>query len=206
MPRELEVEAPVKTKAILDELRVGDIFYVSGLIATARDEVYKRIAIMKEEPPISLEGWAIFHAGPIMKLLDNKWHCLSIGPTTSIRLEKYSTLFMEKTKPGIIIGKGGMGENTAEACRKHKSIYAIFPGGCGVLGASYVKEVLDVKWLELGMPEAIWIMRVERLGPLIVSIDTTGRNLTEEIKTKLKKRLKKALISGRNDLEEETYD
>ena len=37
-------------------------------------------------------------------------------------------------------------------------------------------------WPELGMPEAMWVMRVREFGPLIVSIDTKGGNLFEENK------------------------
>ena len=37
--------------------------------------------------------------------------------------------------------------------------------------------MLGVEWLDLGMPEAFWIARVKRFGPLVVSIDTKGGNL-----------------------------
>ena len=37
-------------------------------------------------------------------------------------------------------------------------------------------------WLDLGMPEALWNIRVKELGPLIVSIDTSGKNLFDEKK------------------------
>ena len=57
-----------------------------------------------------------------------------------------------------------------------------FPGGCAVLAASRVEEVESVEWLDLGMPEAIWVMRVKDFGPLIVSIDTKGNNLFENNK------------------------
>ncbi len=200
MRDELTIEAPVKDRSVLEKLRTGDVIYLSGLVATARDEAYRRIALMNEEPPLSLEGWAIFHAGPIMKRVNNEWQCLSIGPTTSIRLESYSPSFIERTGVSIIIGKGGMGRRTAEACRKHRAIYTVFPGGCGVLGASFVKEVIDVKWLELGIPEAMWILRVERLGPLIVTIDATGRNLAEEVKSEAKSRMNEALSTIREGL------
>ena len=87
--------------------------------------------------------------------------------------------FMEKTGVRVIVGKGGMGEKTALGCKKCKVIHAVFPGGCAVLAAERVKEVKSVEWLDLGMPEAMWVMRVEKFGPLIVSIDTKGNNLFE---------------------------
>jgi L(+)-tartrate dehydratase beta subunit len=80
----------------------------------------------------------------------------------------------------MMIGKGGMGRKTAEACRSLKAIHCVYPGGCAVLGASQVEAVENVFWRELGMPECVWVMRVREAGPLIVSIDSQGNNLFEE--------------------------
>jgi len=111
--------------------------------------------------------------------LKNKYDVISIGPTTSMRMEKYEKEFIEETGVKLIIGKGGMEMKTAEGCQAQKAIHAVFPGGCAVLAASRVEEVESVEWLDLGMPEAMWVMRVKNFGPLLVSIDTQGNNLFE---------------------------
>jgi len=111
-----------------------------------------------------------------------KYDVISIGPTTSMRMEKYEKDFIAQTGLKLIVGKGGMGSDTAEACRECKAIHTVFPGGCAVLAANCVEEVESVEWLDLGMPEAMWIMRVKEFGPLIVSIDTKGNNLFENNK------------------------
>ncbi len=85
--------------------------------------------------------------------------------------------FIKQTGVKVIIGKGGMGPNTEEGCKKYKAIHAVFPGGCAVLAASEVERIERVEWLELGMPEAMWVCRVKEFGPLIISIDTKGNNL-----------------------------
>jgi L(+)-tartrate dehydratase beta subunit len=77
------------------------------------------------------------------------------------------------------VGKGGMGPETVEGCREHKALHAVFPGGCAVLAATQVEEIERVEWLDLGMPEALWVCRVKEFGPLIISIDTKGNNLFE---------------------------
>jgi hypothetical protein len=41
-----------------------------------------------------------------------------------------------------------------------------------------ISEV-DVKWLDLGDPEAVWISKVNRFGPPIVGIDSQGNSLVE---------------------------
>jgi hypothetical protein len=43
-----------------------------------------------------------------------------------------------------------------------------------------IREV-DVKWLDLGYPEAVWIFKVEKFGPLVVSIDSQGNSLSRNV-------------------------
>jgi L(+)-tartrate dehydratase beta subunit len=129
--------------------------------------------------PIDLHGLAAFHAGPIVEKTQEGWKIVSIGPTTSMRMEKFEKQFIGETGVKLIIGKGGMGSETAEGCRRYKALHAVFPGGCAVLAASKVERIDRVEWLDIGMPEALWICRVRNFGPLIISIDTKGTNLFE---------------------------
>lgn len=178
------ITTPIKS-ADLESLHIGDIFYLTGLLITARDDVHHRLVKQDKQLPVDLQGQAIFHAGPIMQEISGepgKYRVISIGPTTSMRMEKYEQDFIARTGVKIIIGKGGMGPDTASACREHQALHAVFPGGCAVLAANCVEAVEGVQWLDLGMPEAIWIMRVKEFGPLIVSIDTMGNNLFENNK------------------------
>jgi L(+)-tartrate dehydratase beta subunit len=91
------------------------------------------------------------------------------------------------------VGKGGMGPKTAEGCMAYKAVHTVFPGGCAVLAASRVEEVESVEWLDLGMPEAMWVMRVKQFGPLIVSIDTKGNNLFEKNKAMFNEKKEKVV-------------
>lgn len=175
---------PIKD-ADLISLNIGDVIYLSGYLITARDDVHQRLIKQHKELPVDLNGLAIFHAGPIMQEIpeeNGKYRVISIGPTTSMRMEKYEKDFIPRTGVKIIVGKGGMGVHTAQACKEHKAIHTVFPGGCAVLAANCVEEVERVEWLDLGMPEAMWVMRVKEFGPLIVSIDTKGNNLFENNK------------------------
>jgi L(+)-tartrate dehydratase beta subunit len=97
-----------------------------------------------------------------------------------MRMEEWAADFIKKTGGKIMIGKGGMGAKTAAACRAHGAIHCVYPGGCAVLGASQIETIDGVYWPELGMPECIWVMQARAFGPLIVSIDTQGRNLFAE--------------------------
>ncbi len=173
---------PIKDED-LEDLRVGDVVYLTGHIVTCRDVAHRRLIEHKRELPVDLKGGAIFHAGPIVRKLDDgKYEMVSIGPTTSMRMEKFEKEFIEQTGVKLIVGKGGMGPLTEEGCKQFKAVHAIFPGGCAVVAATQVEEIERAEWLDLGMPETLWVNRVKEFGPLIISIDTQGNNLIEKNK------------------------
>ena len=175
------IKTPIDTKE-LEKLKLGDLFYLSGHLVLARDSVHKRLIQENAKLNFNLKDMAIMHAGPIVKEINGKYEMVSVGPTTSMRMEALEKEFIEETKIKLVIGKGGMGKKTQEACRDNKAVHAIFPGGCAVLASSLVKEIEGVEWLDLGMAEAFWILRVEEFGPLIVSIDTDGNNIFDQLK------------------------
>jgi len=184
------INLPCKDSDITD-LKTGDIIYISGLLITGRDKVYQKVTLEGVLPPIDLNGLAVYHAGPIVRednsiinesdpSLKQKWNLISIGPTTSARMETQAAEFLKKTGVKIMIGKGGMGEKTALACAEYKAIYCAYPGGCAVLGASQIEKIEDCHWPEFTMAERAWVMRTLKMGPLIVSIDTYANNLYAE--------------------------
>ncbi|KEA51361.1 fumarate hydrolyase [Mangrovibacter sp. MFB070] len=170
---------PIKDEDLL-ALKPGEVVYLTGTLVTCRDVAHRRLIELGRELPVDLRGLAIFHAGPIVvEKGNNQFQMISIGPTTSMRMEKFEKEFIERTGVKLIVGKGGMGPNTEEGCRQHKVVHAIFPGGCAVLAATCVEEIEDAQWRDLGMPETLWVCRVKEFGPLIISIDTEGNNLIE---------------------------
>lgn len=170
---------PIKDEDLLS-LKPGEVVYLTGTLVTCRDVAHRRLIELGRELPVDLRGLAIFHAGPIVvQKGENAFQMISIGPTTSMRMEKFEKEFIEQTGVKLIVGKGGMGPNTEEGCRQHKAVHAIFPGGCAVLAATCVEEIEDAQWRDLGMPETLWVCRVKEFGPLIISIDTEGNNLIE---------------------------
>lgn len=83
-------------------------------------------------------------------------------------------------------------DGTMRGCRDHKALHCVFPAGCAVVAAECVEEIVDANWLDLGMPETLWTCKVKEFGPLIVSIDTHGRNIFEENKVIFNERKEKA--------------
>lgn len=131
---------------------------------------------------------------------------VSVGPTTSMRMEKFEYEFTKLTGVRVIVGKGGMGPNTERACKEFGAIHCVFPAGCAVVAATEVEKIAEHHWDELGMPETLWCNQVKEFGPLIVSIDSQGRNLFEENKVILmreKKRLSRLSIRKLSSLNKE---
>ncbi len=175
------LKTPIQSSDV-EQLNTGDIVFLDGYLITCRDMAHRRLIDLSMKLPVDLDGLAILHAGPIVTKDGDGWKIVSIGPTTSMRMEVHEKEFIKETGVKLIVGKGGMGPNTVEGCAAHKAVHAVFPGGCAVLAASRVEEIERVEWLDLGMPEALWVLRVKDFGPLIISIDTKGNNLFDQNK------------------------
>ena len=178
----------------LKDIKVGDIVYLDGSMTTCKDVAHRRLVEEGRELPVDVRNNAIFHAGPIVRPLENdKFQMVSVGPTTSMRMEKFEYEFVKLTGVRVIIGKGGMKENTERACKEFGAIHCVFPAGNAVVAATEVEEIVKAEWRDLGMPETLWNCRVKEFGPLIVSIDTQGNNMFEENKVIFNKRKDEAI-------------
>lgn len=184
----------------IKKLKVGDIVYLDGTIYTGRDEAHMRALEYLEEKkdiPVDFSGAALFHCGPIVQKENGNWGLVAAGPTTSSRMNSLEPEFIEKLGVRIIIGKGGMSSDTVEAMKEFGCVYLAMTGGAAILAASGVKKVEGVFWLDLGMPEALWIFEGENFGPLTVGIDSHGNSLYEEVQKEVEKslpRIKEALL------------
>ena len=129
----------------------------------------------------------------IRKYLKDKLNSAGVSKIEIERASDRVRVIIHTAKPGVIIGKGGMGPDTEYACKEYKAIHCVFPAGNAVVAATEVEEIVDAQWKDLGMPETLWHCRVREFGPLIVSIDTEGRNLFEENKVIFNERKEKAI-------------
>ena len=178
-----ELCVPVTDQEI-EGLRIGDTVYLTGTIFTSRDMAHLEISKLLDagkELPVDFRGGVIFHAGPVLKKNGDAWEMVVVGPTTSIRMEPYADM-VGKLGVKIIVGKGGMKDDTIAACKKHKQVYLQAPPGCAVKLAAAVRKVEGGYWLEKGMPEALWKLEVERFGPLVVTMDSYGGSIYNDIK------------------------
>ena len=190
-----KLTVPISEEAIT-ALRVGDQVHLSGLVVTARDAAHKlmiekfiRVPQVANEADLYvrlqelLAGGVIYHCGPVVSQDDEgRWHFVAAGPTTSIREEPYEPDVIRHFGLRAVIGKGGMGPNTLQACQDQKAVYLHAIGGAASLIANSVVEVVDVYQKdELGVPEAFWVILVQDF-PAVVTMDSHGESLHARIR------------------------
>jgi fumarate hydratase subunit beta len=188
-----KLKTPISEEEIR-KLKVNDVLYVTGTIVTARDQAHKRaLEFFKQgkQLPISLEGLAVFHCGPVVSKEGDKWIAVAAGPTTSTRMDIFEDEFIKNFKVRVVIGKGGMGKKTTDAMAKYGAVFGAFTGGAAILAAKAIKNVRSVEWLDLGTPEAMWIFEVEDFGPLAIAIDSHGNNIFSDVQKKVEENKQK---------------
>ncbi len=189
----IQLEAPF-TEEKIRSLKVGDMVEISGIVYTGRDAVHKWLH-EGHEPPVSLKDAIIYHCGPVVMKKKGKWVVTAAGPTTSTREEPYQADIIEKHGLRAVIGKGGMGEKTRQACEKFGCVYLHAVGGAAQVLAESIQEVENVYLLEkFGSPEAIWQLRVKSF-PVVVTIDAHGRSLHKEIEAESAQKLNSLMTS-----------
>jgi fumarate hydratase subunit beta len=183
------------TEEKIRALRVGDEVLISGVVFTGRDAVHKYLHEGGKLPDgVSLQDGIIYHCGPVMmKQDDGSWKCTAAGPTTSIREEPYQGQIIHDFGVRGVIGKGGMGDRTVEACKENGCVYLHAVGGAAQVLAECVKKVRNVYFAaEFGAPEAIWELEIEDF-PAVVTIDAHGHSLHKEVLAASKAELEKRL-------------
>ena len=171
------------TEEKIRALKVGDEVLISGIVFTGRDAVHKYLHEGGKLPPgVSLRDGIIYHCGPVMmKQADGTYKCTAAGPTTSIREEPYQGQIIHDFGVRGVIGKGGMGDRTLQACRENGCVYLHAIGGAAQVLAECVKQVRNVYFeKEFGSPEAIWELEVVDF-PAVVTIDSHGHSLHKEV-------------------------
>jgi len=189
------ITAPIDKE--LKDLTIGDIVYINGTIMTARDMAHIRMREYLhrgEELPFDLRCGVVFHAGPVVKKMNDESYELSvIGPTTSIRMEPYADVLVELTIRAVI-GKGGMGESTSKTLQHVGGVYLQAPPGCAVKLAQGVKRIQAVHWLDLGVPEAVWVLEANMFGPLIVGMDSKGSSIYRNVRESALSRVEELIV------------
>jgi len=181
--------------AAIKQLRLGDIVYLDGLIYTAREGVYKRALEENANIPMDLpqHSAANFHCSPAATIRDDGSFDLgAVTATASFRFAKWLPEWIARTGARLIIGKGGMSsQDYKDYFVPNGAVYLSTVGyGTGALLGRGVENVEAVHWHEeLGMAQAMWVLKCRNMGPFIVASDSEGRCLFERENDRISEKL-----------------
>jgi len=182
---ELKLRVPDDNKRIAD-VRAGDVLYITGNIAIARDQAHKKLlqTFLQE-----LVGLPIFHCGPIARKVGEEWKIVAGGPTTSTRMDALTPPILEKYHTKIVIGKGGLGEVGKKGLATFGAVYCEFTGGASALAVSKIVGVRKRLLEDLGPTELVWIWEVKEFGPLLVTQDHQGNDIKKIVTNRASQKL-----------------
>ena len=171
--REVVLTAPLSEAAVRAR-KVGDVVLINGEMFTGRDNVHAWL--MKNPPPVDLQGAVLYHCGPVMLKQGERWVVKGAGPTTSMREEPYQAEVIQRYGVRAVVGKGGMGAKTLAALQEYGAVYLNAIGGAAQFYARTVQDVPGVYLMEFGVPEAMWRLQVHGFVA-IVTMDAHGNSL-----------------------------
>ncbi len=175
---EVVLEAPITDEKIRS-IHVGDVVIINGAMHTGRDALHHHL--LHHDSPIDLHGQILYHCGPVMlKDAAGNWTVTGAGPTTSMREEPYEADIIDRFGIRAIVGKGGMGPKTLAGLKQHGAVYLNAIGGAAQYYAKCITGVDGVDLLELGVPEAMWHLRVNGF-PTLCTMDAHGNSLHRDV-------------------------
>ena len=170
-------------------LQLEDTVRIDGTIFGIRDATQIRIFDEGVAPPVDLTGSVCLHTAPgVRKRPDGKFEKLSIGTTTSTRMDRFVPGLLNTYGVRALVGKGGLLQGSVDAMKDYGAVYLAIVGGTAALETNQIEEIVDVWWEDL-MPECLWKFRVRNFGPLIVAIDSHGNSLYRRIREEAAKRI-----------------
>lgn len=189
---ELRFNTPL-TEADARKVTVGDSVYLDGVVFGVRDANLIRVFDKGVAPPVDWRGAALLHTAPNVKqVAPGKYLPLSVGTTTSIRVDRFTEGLLRDYGVRTILGKGGMSQRTAELMKQYGACYLSVTGGAAAMETLQIEEIEAVFWEDL-MPESIFQFRVKDFGPWTVGIDAKGNNLQMEVQANAERKAQEIL-------------
>ncbi|MBB3899050.1 fumarate hydratase C-terminal domain-containing protein [Roseococcus suduntuyensis] len=186
------------TEADIRKLRVGDTVTLQDTLFGIRDATQIHMFDRGRRTRFDLNGHAVIHTAPNVRKVDpnpsaslaqepatrgtnhSGYEAVCIGTTTSDRMERFTRPLMEREGVRIIIGKGGLREDSARAFQELGGCYLAVIGGAAALETTWITAIEDVDMDDLN-PESLWRFAIRDFGPLIVGMDSHGGSLYRDV-------------------------
>jgi L(+)-tartrate dehydratase beta subunit len=177
---------PVSEEAIR-KLRINDTVTLQNTLFGIRDATQIHMFDHDRQTRFDLNGHAVIHTAPnvrkvpVSKEFPAGYESICIGTTTSDRMERFTRPLMTQKGVRMIVGKGGMREDSAKAFKELGGVYLAIIGGTAALETTWIEQIEDVDMDDLN-PESLWRFKIKDFGPLLVAMDSHGGSIYQEVK------------------------
>jgi L(+)-tartrate dehydratase beta subunit len=173
-------------------LRVDDTVTLRGTLYGIRDATQIHMFDRGRRTRFDMKGHAVIHTAPNVKKTPTGYEPICVGTTTSDRMERFTRPLMREYGVRLIIGKGGLREDSLKAFAELGGAYLAIIGGTAALETTWVEAIEDVDLDDLN-PESLWKFRVNGFGPLLVAMDSRGESLYTRVKSAAQQKRAEAL-------------
>lgn len=186
------------SEAQVRALRVNDTVTLEGPLFGIRDATQIHLFDKGRRTRFDLQGHAVIHTAPNVRCVPPSpenpagYAPVCIGTTTSARMERFTRPLMTECGVRLILGKGGLLEDSSAAFHEMGGAYLAVTGGAAALESTWIEAIHDVDLDDLN-PESLWLFRVKSFGPLLVAMDSHGGNLYREVADQARERRDEAL-------------
>jgi L(+)-tartrate dehydratase beta subunit len=190
--------SPPVGEADARKLRVNDTVTLNGTLYGIRDATQIHMFDRGRRTRFDLAGHAVLHTAPNVRKVERSpanpagYAPMCIGTTTSDRMERFTRPLMQQYGVRLIIGKGGLRDESKAAFKALGGAYLAIIGGTAALETTWVEAIEDVDLDDLS-PESLWKFRVNGFGPLLVAMDSHGESLYSRVKTAAQQKRAEAL-------------
>lgn len=193
-----ELSMPI-TEAQARQLRVNDTVTLQRTLYGIRDATQIHMFDRGRTTRFDLQGHAVIHTAPNVRKVDRSeknptgYEPVCIGTTTSDRMERFTRPLMRDYGVRVIIGKGGLRDDSLAALNELGGVYLAIVGGTAALETTWIEQIEDVDLDDLN-PESLWKFRIRDFGPLLVAMDSHGGSLYSELKQGQAEKRAKVLV------------
>ena len=194
-----ELQTPVGEEQIR-RLRVNDTVTLQRTLFGIRDATQIAMFDRGRATRFELRGHAVIHTAPNVKKVEPDaahpvgYAPVCVGTTTSDRMERFTRPLMQQYGVRIVIGKGGLRDDSLAAFGELGGAYLAIIGGTAALETTWIEAIEDVDLDDLN-PESLWRFRIRDFGPLLVAMDSHGGSLYDVVRHDVDARRAQVLAS-----------
>ena len=188
------------TEEQIRQLRINDTVSLEKRLFGIRDATQIHMFDRGRTTRLDLSGHAVIHTAPnVRKVPVSPQHPagyapVCVGTTTSDRMERFTRPLMAREGVRLIVGKGGLRQDSLDAFAEMGGAYLAIVGGTAALETTWIDQIEDVDLDDLN-PESLWQFRIRDFGPLLVAMDSHGGSLYNTVNDNTRSQRARVLAS-----------